>query len=180
MAYDDKTTTGRTGATLEPETAADANLDPVSTEGGKHPVGTGVGAAGGGTLGAVIGGAVGGPVGAMIGAAVGGIAGGLTGMGLAESINPKEEDAFWRSSYEKRPYAQGRTYDDLRPAYQYGWESRARYADRPWHEAETELASGWETVKGDTKLGWHEAKHATRDAWDRIDQRSKDSKTSQP
>jgi len=176
MAYDDRTITSRTGTgTLEPETAADANLDAVSTEGGKHQVGTGVGAAGGGTLGAVIGGAVGGPVGAMIGAAVGGLTGGLAGMGLAESINPTEEDAFWRSSYEKRPYAQGRTYDELRPAYQYGWESRCSSGDCSWNEKENELASGWEKAKGETKLTWQEAKHATRDAWDRIDQRAKGS-----
>jgi len=93
MAYDERTTAGRTAtSTLEPETAADANLDPVSTEGGKHPVGTGVGAAGGGTLGAVIGGAVGGPVGAMVGAAIGGVTGGLAGEGIAESVDPAEED----------------------------------------------------------------------------------------
>src|SRR5687768_11457652 len=90
--------------TLDTEHGHDANRDPLSGETGAHPVGTGVGAASGGTVGAVIGGAVGGPVGAMIGAAVGGLAGGLAGKGIAESVNPSEEDAFWRDNYTSRPY----------------------------------------------------------------------------
>src|ERR687883_241963 len=124
-------------STVTPGTAAleheihDANPDPVTGEPGAHPVGTGVGAATGGTVGAVIGGAVGGPVGAVIGAAGGGLAGGPAGKGVTESVNPTEEDAYWRGSYSSRPYAQqGRSYDEYRPAYQYGWESRGRYADR--------------------------------------------------
>jgi len=161
---DERTHSGRT-ATL------DVNPDPITEEPGAHPVGTGVGAAGGGTVGAVIGGAVGGPVGAMVGAAIGGVAGGLAGKGVAESVNPTEEDAYWRESHASRPYAQGRSYDDLRPAYQYGWESRARHADRTWNDAENDLERGWEKAKGNTRLAWHEAKDATRDAWDRIDQR---------
>src|SRR5687768_153097 len=75
------------------------NRDPLTGEGGAHPVGTGVGAASGGTVGAMIGGAVGGPVGALIGAAVGGLAGGLAGKGVAESVNPSEEESFWRDNY---------------------------------------------------------------------------------
>ena len=167
---DERTTSSRT-ATLDVDREHDANLDPLSEEPGAHPVGTGVGAAGGGTVGAVIGGAVGGPVGAMIGAAIGGVAGGLAGKGVAESVNPTEEDAFWRDSHASRPYAQGRSYDDLRPAYQYGWESRVQHADRTWNDAENDLERGWEKAKGNTRLAWHEAKDATRDAWDRIDQR---------
>src|SRR4029077_15733594 len=105
---------------------------------------TGVGAATGGTVGAVIGGAVGGPGGAGIGAAVGGRAGGRAGKGISESVNPSEEDTYWRESYSSRPYSsQGRSYDEYRPAYQYGWESRGRYADRNWNEAESDLEHGW-------------------------------------
>ena len=165
---DERTTSGRTG-TLEHDTAHDANPDPLSGETGAHPVGTGVGAAGGGTVGAVIGGAVGGPVGAMIGAAIGGVAGGFAGKGVAETIDPTEEDAFWRDNHTSRPYAQGRSYEDLRPAYQYGWESRGRYADRPWHEAENDLERGWDKAKGATRSTWHEVKDAVKDAWHRAE-----------
>lgn len=172
-------TTPTTGAgTLDTE-HHDANRDPLSGEPGAHPVGTGVGAATGGTVGAVIGGAVGGPVGAVIGAAVGGLAGGLAGKGISESVNPTEEDAYWRDSYSTRPYAQGRTYDEYRPAYQYGWESRGRYADRNWNDAESDLERGWHEAKGKSSLAWNEAKNATRDAWDRVENRLRENRTSE-
>lgn len=147
------------------------NRDPLTGEGGAHPVGTGVGAASGGTVGAVVGGAVAGPVGALIGAAVGGLAGGLAGKGVAEAVNPSEEEAFWRSAYNDRPYAKDRSYEDLHPAYQYGWESRGRYQDRIFDQAESDLRSGWEQSRGSSTLAWDDARHASRDAWDRVSQR---------
>jgi hypothetical protein len=162
-----KTETGGGVGTAELEHEHDVNKDPLSDEPGAHPVGTGVGAAGGGTVGALVGGAVGGPAGAMIGAAVGGLAGGLAGKGIAESVNPTEEEAYWRSTYSSRPYARNRTYEELHPAYRYGWESRGRYADRGWNDIEHDLGRGWEKAKADSRLGWNEAKDAVRDAWDR-------------
>lgn len=148
------------------------NRDPLTGEGGAHPVGTGVGAASGGTVGAMVGGAVAGPVGALIGAAVGGLAGGLAGKGVAESINPSEEESFWRENHGNRNYSQGRSYDELRPAYQYGWEARGRYQDRTWDEAETDLRSGWDQSRGSSTLAWDDARHASRDAWDRVGNRT--------
>ena len=87
-----------------------------------HPVGSGTGAAAGAATGAAVGTAVGGPgVGTLVGAAVGAVAGGLVGHGVAEAINPTEEDAYWRENYSKRPYAQGgRSYEHYQPAYKYG------------------------------------------------------------
>jgi hypothetical protein len=123
-------------------------------------------------MGAVIGGAVAGPVGALIGAAVGGLAGGLAGKGVAESVNPTEEDAFWRDNHTTRDYAQGRSYDDLRPAYQYGWEARTQHQNRDWDQAENDLRGGWDKARGQSSLAWDDAKKATRDAWDRVGSRS--------
>ena len=171
------TTTGKTSstgtATLEPERADrhDANRDPLTGEPGSHPVGTGVGAATGAATGAAIGGVVGGPPGALLGAALGGIAGGLAGHGVAEAVNPTEEDTFWSNAYANRNYAQGRSYDEWRPAYRYGWETRGQHANRNWNEAENDLERGWENFKGESRLKWNEAKNATRDAWDRLDRR---------
>jgi hypothetical protein len=108
--------------------------------------------------------------GALIGAAVGGVAGGLAGKGVAESVNPTEEEAYWRKSYSTRPYAANRTYDDLGPAYRYGWESKVRHADRRWNDVEGDLERGWDKAKANSKLGWHEAKDATRDAWHRVEE----------
>src|ERR687891_2825168 len=101
---------------------ADANRDPITGAPGAHPVGTGVGATGGGAAGAAIGAAVGGPVGAAVGLAAGAVAGGLAGKGAAEAVNPTAEDTYWRDNYKTRPYATaGTSYDQYRPAYQYGW-----------------------------------------------------------
>src|SRR6186997_2081540 len=104
----------------------DTNPDPITGAPGSHPIGTGIGAAGAGAAGAAIG-AVAGPIGAAVGAVVGAVAGGLAGKGVAEAVNPTAEDAYWRENFSTRPYvAQGTAYDEYRPAYQYGWESRAR------------------------------------------------------
>jgi hypothetical protein len=171
MADEDRyTTVGKTTTTdIEEDARRAANEDPITGEPGSHPVGTGVGAAGGAVAGAALGGAVGGPVGAMVGAALGGLTGGLAGTGVAEAVNPTEEDAYWRENYRTRPYAGDRPYDDLRPAYQYGWESRTRYADRTWNDVEPDLERDWSTTRGTSNLSWNEARHATRDSWDRVD-----------
>ncbi len=88
---------------VRPEEASDENRDPITDAPGAHPVGTGIGAAGGGAAGAAIG-AAGGPAGAAIGAAVGAVAGGLAGKGVAESIDPTAEEAYWRENHQSRPY----------------------------------------------------------------------------
>ncbi|HJX27683.1 MAG TPA: hypothetical protein VJ885_07190 [Thermoanaerobaculia bacterium] len=175
MADEHNRTTGLTDTTQTGTLDADrhdANRDPLTGESGAHPVGTGVGAASGGTIGAVIGGAVGGPVGAIIGAAVGGLTGGFAGKGIAESVNPTEEDSFWSDAYKDRPYAQNRDYEQLRPAYRHGWESRTRYADKSWNDVEPNLESDWnERHSSTTGLAWDDAKHASRDAWNRVEDR---------
>ncbi len=152
----------------------DANRDPLSGEPGAHPVGTGMGAAAAGAAAGAAGGAMAGPVGAVIGAVVGGVAGGLAGKGLAESIDPTTEDAYWRDSYATRPYYDSSTsYDDYAPAYRYGWESRARHTGRKWNEVESDLANDWNSAKSHSKLTWDRAKHASRDAWERVESRVK-------
>src|SRR3982750_4920666 len=119
-------------------TGRDSNPDPITGAPGAHPIGTGVGAAGAGAAGAAIG-AVAGPVGAAVGAVVGAVAGGLAGKGVAEAVNPTEEETYWRDNYSTRPYVQpGTTYDEYGPAYQYGWESRSRYSGRQFDEVEND------------------------------------------
>ena len=47
------------------------------------------------------------------------------------AIDPNAEDAYWRDNYKTRPYAtSGASYEQFRPAYQYGWESAGRYRGR--------------------------------------------------
>ena len=152
-----------------PPRKTDANRDPITGEPGAHPVGTGVGAAGGAVTGAALGAAVGGPVGAVVGAAIGGVAGGLAGKGVAEGVNPTEEDAYWRNNYSKRPYAANRSYDDLDPAYKYGYTSAGTGTPgRKFDDAENDLQHGWEQAKGKSNLAWSDAKHAIKDSWNRV------------
>jgi hypothetical protein len=141
-----------------------------------HPVATGVGAVVGGAAGGIAGGAAAGaavggmtgPVGAAVGAVVGAVAGALAGKGIANSVNPVAEDAYWRDNYSSRPYAGESTYDEYRPAYGYGVDAYTRYPNRSFDEVEPELGRDWNNKRGSSSLGWDRAKHATRDAWQRV------------
>ena len=148
------------------------NRDPLSDEPGAHPVGVGVGAAAGGMAAGAAVGTVAGPVGTVVGAAVGAIVGGLAGKGVAESIDPTAEDAYWRENYASRDYVSSdRSYDDYGPAYGYGV---SRYqGDRSFEDVEPELAEDWMGSRGTSSLGWGEASPAARDAWDRLDNRGR-------
>jgi phage tail tape-measure protein len=146
----------------------------VTGEPGSHKVGTGVGAAGGAAAGAAVGAAVGGPVGAVVGAAVGGISGAMAGKGIAAAFDPKVEDAYWRQGYSTRPYAKGRAYDELAPAYRYGGESAVAHQGKSFDTASQDLERGWDKARGTSRLAWHDAKEAVRDGWQRVEHNAKD------
>ena len=149
----------------QPET----NPDPITREHGSHPIGTGVGAAGGGLTGAAIGAAVGGPVGAAIGAVVGGIAGAYSGRGVAEAINPTEEEKYWREHHHKQDWAQGDPdFDNYHPAYKTGYEGVIKYAGKQYHEIESNLARDYEKNDANPAIPWDRARPAVRAAWDRL------------
>lgn len=148
----------------------DANRDPITGEKGAHPVGAGLGAAAGGAAAGAVAGAVAGPVGAVAGAIVGGVAGGLAGKEVAERIDPTREDAYWRDEYPNREYHQADVgYETYAPAYRHGWESKTRYTDRSWAEAEPEIRRDWEGSPRQSDLSWEKARLASRDAWDRLE-----------
>lgn len=133
-------------------------------------VGTGVGAAGGAAAGAAIGTAVGGPVGTLVGGAVGAAAGALAGQGIARTVDPNVEDAYWRDNYNTRDYVdRGTDYSEYGPAYRYGWESRSRQGNRSYAASENDLERGWESAKGNSELSWMKAKNAVKDAWHRVE-----------
>jgi hypothetical protein len=148
----------------------DLNPDPITGSPGSHPVGTAVGATGGAAAGAAIG-SVAGPVGTVVGTAIGAVAGGLAGKGAAEAINPTVEDEYWRRTYATRPYvSSGADYDAYKPAYQYGWESYARYQNRRFDEVESDLRRDWEGRR-DSRMTWDNARDAVRDAWHRVERK---------
>jgi hypothetical protein len=146
----------------------DANPDPITKSPGAHPVGVGIGAAGAGAAGAAIG-AVGGPIGAAAGAVIGAVAGCLAGKGVAESVNPTDEDTYWRNKYRTRDYVDRETdYDrDLAPAYRSGYTAAAANRGRRFDEVESDLGRNWEKSRDRSRLGWDRAKAATRDAYER-------------
>jgi hypothetical protein len=145
----------------------DVNRDPLSEAAGAHPMGVGVGSAGGATMGAAVG-SFAGPLGAAVGAVVGGLAGGLAGRNLAELANPTIEDAYWRQNYLDRPYVKnGAQYHVYEPAYRFGWEGRSRYRDLNWVTAEPHLRADW-LEAGTSTGGWDTFGPAIRDAWDRF------------
>lgn len=144
------------------------NRDPLSDEPGAHPVGTGIGATGGALAGAAAG-TLGGPIGVAVGGVAGAVAGGLAGKITAESVNPTAEEAHWRNNYTREPYYEaGRNYNDYGPAYELGWNYRARYGD-DFENCESKLASDWDDQRGISKLSWSQARSAARAAWDRVD-----------
>jgi hypothetical protein len=147
----------------------DANRDPMTGTPGAHPLGVGTGAATGGGIGAALGGAVAGPAGAAVGGVVGAVAGGLAGKGMAEGVNPTVEDEYWRRNHHTRPYAASGTYEEFRPAYQYGWESFTRYRGRKFEEVEADLRRDWETDGRRARLEWDRARGPARDAWARVE-----------
>lgn len=167
MTYDDK--------------EKDLNRDPITGEPGAHPVGVGigtaVGAAGGAAVGAVATGAVAGaaagtaagPIGTAAGAVIGGIAGAAMGKGLAEAINPTEEEEYWQENYTSRPYvASGEEYEIYRPAYRYGVDSYTSYEGRTFDEIEPELNRNWNSARGASTLEWDRARPAVQDSYNRL------------
>lgn len=151
---------------------AHANKDPITGAPGAHPVGTGLGAIAGGVAAGAAAGTIVGPVGTAVGAAVGAVLGGLAGKGVAESIDPTAEEAYWRENYAARPYVNADySFDDYGPAYRYGVDSYGRLGSASFDDAEPSLSRDWSHVRGSSRLEWNDAKMATRDSWDRINNR---------
>ena len=61
----------------------------------------------------------------------------LAGKGIAEAINPRFEDEYWRETYASRNYVrEGEDYETFAPAYRYGWESYSLYPRKGFDEVE--------------------------------------------
>ncbi len=145
------------------------NPDPITGEHGSHPVGTGVGAAGGGLTGAAIGAAVGGPAGAAIGAVVGGVVGAFSGRGIAEAVNHTDEEKHWRERHHEQEWADSNSnYEHFAPAYKTGYEGATKYAGRHYHEIETDLARDYEKNDAHPAIPWDRARPAVKAAWHRL------------
>ena len=152
-----------------PDSDSKKNPDPITGEPGSHPVGSGVGAAGGGVTGAAIGGAIGGPIGAAVGAVVGGVAGAYSGRGIAEAVNPTVEEQYWRENHATQSWADKETtFEHYAPAYRTGYEGVTKYAGKPYHQIEVDLARDYEKNDANPAIPWDRARPAVKAAWDRL------------
>lgn len=81
-----------------------------------------------------------------------------------------QEDRWWSEASATRPYASGRRYDELRPAYRYGYESGRHHMGRSWDDVKEDLRTGWDKFEGKGPGGaaWEDIKDAVRDAWHRV------------
>lgn len=79
----------------------------------------------------------------------------------------EKSDGYFASRFDNAGYRAGdESFDDYRPAYRYGTQSRTRYQDRDWDDKlENELKEGWDKTKGNSRLTWERAKAAVKDAF---------------
>ena len=79
-----------------------------------------------------------------------------------------EQDRYWQSNYSTRPYASGRTYEDLRGGYRYGYDAAQRYQGRAWEDIESDLSRDWNSYEYRGQSTWESIKDAVRDGWARL------------
>jgi len=160
--YNADTGPGSLGATRRSETA--------SAEGAA--VGTAGGAVAGGVAGAAIGTAVAGPLGTLPGAVIGGVTGAATGgaVGAAAGADWGDVEPEFRSNWEQSKYRQNYKWEQVSPAYRYGYESyyKPDYQNQNWNQARPNLQSGWNQSWGN----YNEYEDAVRYGYEQGRQRS--------
>jgi hypothetical protein len=143
--------------------------------------GEAVGGIGGVLAGAAIG-SLAGPVGTVIGGIAGAMGGWWGGRAVTEAASKltKEDDEFYRSSYESSPNRLAdRSYDDVRPAYHLGQiaSQNPDYANQSWSQVQSDLQRGWNaenakkygewsTVSGYAGEGFNRGRSAMGEATD--------------
>ena len=133
-------------------------------------VGEGVGGVGGIAAGAAIGSLVG-PVGTFIGALAGAVGGWWAGKEVVEAASSStDDDTYYRKHYESSTTrVAGRTYDDVRPAYQLGHLAARNpdYQGRGFEEIEPDLRRGWSDDLRAKHGDWSEVRGYASDAYTR-------------
>ena len=83
----------------------------------------------------------------------------MAGQSATAIVDEAAEAAYWRENYLKRTYIEpDRPYSDYEPAFQHGWESRARANGQPFRDLEGGLERGWEAAKGESTVSWTQAR----------------------
>ena len=87
---------------------------------------------------------------------------------MDKPLNWTDEDEYWRTNYQSRPYAGSTDYEPWRGGYRYGYDAAHRYQGRNWNDIEPELSRGWSSYEHRGTSTWEQIKGAVRDAWDRV------------
>ena len=84
---------------------------------------------------------------------------------MADTRTWDQEDRWWEQNFTSRPYASGRSYEEFRPAYQYGFESGRHHMGRSWKDVEADLRTGWDKYEHRRAGGaaWENIKDAVKD-----------------
>ena len=131
----------------------------------EHDEGKGIaGTAGGGTAGALAGAAIGGAVGGPVGAAVGAGIGAVTGSAAGGAIDYASHEPELRTEFESSTAASSHSWEDVAPAYRYGWDhyDRPEYQGKSWSQVNSHLKKGW---TGGGK--WSDYEPHVKSAWER-------------
>jgi hypothetical protein len=97
----------------------------------------------------------------------------MTGTGIAgagSALDWSTAEGFWRDSFDHLPYATAdRDFEYYRPAFRYGTEAAAGRQGRSWKELEPDLQRGWDTYehRAGCPALWDEISPAVLDAWTR-------------
>lgn len=79
-----------------------------------------------------------------------------------------EYDPLFRTHYQTTYGTSGRSYEDFRPAYLYGYDlaENPQYRDMTWEQVEMDARRSWEREHNDTL--WDDIKDAVREGWMRV------------
>jgi hypothetical protein len=77
-------------------------------------------------------------------------------------------DPLFRTHYQTTYQNTGRSYEDLRPAYFYGYDlaGNPQYSNMTWEQVEMDARRSWEREHNDTL--WDDIKDAVREGWMRV------------
>jgi uncharacterized protein (TIGR02271 family) len=142
------------------ETSQMATTKREHIEEGKGIAGTAGGGTAGALAGAAIGAAVGGPVGAAVGAGIGAVSGSAAGA----AIDYESHEPEFRTEFESSSHAASHKWEDVSPAYRYGWEyyDRPEYRGKSWSQVHSDLKKSW---TGGGK--WADYEPHVKSAWER-------------
>ena len=115
---------------------------------------------------------VAGVVGVAAGTAAGlaaGAADALVGKKPAKEVDAMAEELYWREHHASEPYFDGVNFafEDYLPAWQTGWEGRAKYPGRTFDEAMRDLEQDFNWNRGKSRLLWDQARAAVRASFER-------------